>query len=97
MNNKIINISLSPELLSQADKVAKEEYRSRSELIREAVRAYVIQRDLAKLRELQRHFREQARKKGITPKDVDNAIAQYRAENRKNSHRHEHSHTVLTD
>lgn len=85
MNNKIINISLSPELLAQADKVAKEEYRSRSELIREAVRAYIIQKDLAEFKKMQEYYSQQAAKNGITPEDVDREIAAYRQEKRKNS------------
>lgn len=53
--NKTINISLSSELVKQIDRKAEEEFRSRSELIREATLNYIqtksnwniLQNDLA--------------------------------------------------
>ena len=38
---KLITISLPPPLLKQAEAVAKEEHRTKSELLREALRFYV--------------------------------------------------------
>jgi len=41
MNTNTVNISFQKELLKKIDKIAKEESRSRSELIREAARMYI--------------------------------------------------------
>jgi CopG family transcriptional regulator / antitoxin EndoAI len=41
MNINTVNISFQKDLLKQIDKVAKEEARTRSELIREAARLYI--------------------------------------------------------
>ena len=41
MKSSTVNISFNDELLAKIDKVAKQESRSRSELIREAARAYI--------------------------------------------------------
>lgn len=38
---RLMSISLPPELLDKAERVAREENRSRSELVREALRFYV--------------------------------------------------------
>lgn len=42
MNTQTFNISLPRELVKRVDKAAKEEYRSRSSFIREALRIYLI-------------------------------------------------------
>jgi uncharacterized protein (DUF433 family) len=47
MANKIL-VSLPEKFLEEVDKVAAEEHRSRSELIREALRAYIDVRDIKK-------------------------------------------------
>lgn len=39
--NQTVNISFEKGLLKEIDKIAKKEHRSRSELIREAARAYI--------------------------------------------------------
>ena len=46
----IINISVPPALAKQINKVAKEENRTKSELLREAFRVYEFNRDWAKIR-----------------------------------------------
>ena len=45
MNTQTFNISLPRELVKKVDKVAKEKYRSRSGLIREALRIYLRRAD----------------------------------------------------
>lgn len=45
MESKIFNISLPRKLVQRIDQVAEKEYRNRSELIREALRLYVEERD----------------------------------------------------
>jgi len=41
MKSSTVNISFSDDLLKKIDRVAREESRSRSELIREAARGYI--------------------------------------------------------
>ncbi len=43
---RLITISLPPLLLRKAEKVAEEEYRTKSELLREALRLYLDTRDI---------------------------------------------------
>jgi metal-responsive CopG/Arc/MetJ family transcriptional regulator len=45
---KLITISLPPPLLKQAEAVAREEHRTKSELVREALRFYVETRTIRK-------------------------------------------------
>jgi metal-responsive CopG/Arc/MetJ family transcriptional regulator len=45
---KVITISLPPPLLKQAEAVAREENRTKSELVREALRFYVETREMRK-------------------------------------------------
>jgi len=47
-SRKLVTISLPPPLLKEAERVAKEENRTKSELLREALRFYVETRDLRK-------------------------------------------------
>ncbi len=42
----VVTVSLPPELASRADEVAKEESRTRSELLREALRLYIDTREV---------------------------------------------------
>jgi CopG family transcriptional regulator/antitoxin EndoAI len=76
-----VNISFSDKLLQEIDKVAQEESRSRSELLREAARSYIERK-----RRWARVFEagaQAARARGITPDLVDKEIAAYRQEKRK--------------
>jgi len=45
MSSKTINVSLPAELLKQIDRKAQEEYRSRSELLKEATLIYIQTKD----------------------------------------------------
>ena len=76
MNTQTINISLPSDLLKSADKLAKKESRTRSELIREALRAYV--KELSAWEDLFEYGRKQAKKLGIKPKDIPRLIDEYR-------------------
>jgi len=76
VNTQTINISLPSELLKSADKLAKKESRTRSELIREALRAYV--KELSAWEDLFEYGRKQAKKLGIKPKDIPRLIDEYR-------------------
>ncbi|HEY5038024.1 MAG TPA: ribbon-helix-helix protein, CopG family [bacterium] len=71
-----INLSLSKVLLSEVDVEARKESRSRSELMREALKVYLERRERwDKIFEFGRNL---ARRKGLKPKDVDAAIREIR-------------------
>lgn len=73
---KVVNISMPEEFFRQAEKLAREENRTRSELYREALRQYIETRQWQKL---QRETAERARKLGITSEeDVEGIIAEVR-------------------
>lgn len=63
MQTKIINICLPPEIVKEIDRKAKEEYRSRSELLREAALLYIQTKDNWQI--LQKDLTKRARKMGI--------------------------------
>jgi len=65
------------EVLQEAEKIAKEENRSRSELMREALRRYIAEREL---RRLQRYGMKKAKELGLKEEDVQRLIDEYRAE-----------------
>jgi AbrB family looped-hinge helix DNA binding protein len=63
--------------LQEAEKIAKEENCTRSELIREALRHYIAEREL---RRLQRYGMKKAKEFGLKEEDVQRLIDEYRAE-----------------
>lgn len=65
-------VSLPPKLLKEAERTAKEEDRTKSELVREALRLYIEER---RWQRLQRRTALQAQALGIrTEKDVDRLV-----------------------
>lgn len=64
---KVVSISLPPDMEKEVQKVAKEEHRTISELLREAFRQYLANRDLASIRS---EGRKIARRMKIKPDDV---------------------------
>jgi len=73
---KVVNISMPEELFKEAEKLTREENRTRSELYREAIRQYIETR---KWQKLQRETAERARKLGITSEeDVERIISEIR-------------------
>lgn len=50
MQRSIINISMPSEMVKRVKKIAKEENRTQSELLREAFRTYEWRRDWAKIK-----------------------------------------------
>ena len=63
--------------LEEAEKIAKEENRTRSELMREALRRYIAEMEL---RRLQRYGLKKAKELGLKEEDVQRFIDEYRAE-----------------
>ena len=65
-------VSLPPKLIKEAERVAKEEDRTKSELVREALRMYIEER---RWRKLQRETAIKAQALGIkTEEDVDRLV-----------------------
>lgn len=72
MQRGIINISVPPALAKRIEKVAKEEDRTKSELLREAFRRYEFDRDWAKIKAW---GKQTARRLGIKTEDDVEQIA----------------------
>ena len=78
MNTKTLNISLPPALIAQLDRVAKERSANRSELIREAVRRYV--EDKNEWDAIFAYGRRKARELKLTEDDVVRIVREFREE-----------------
>ena len=74
---KTITFSLPPEMADRVDEVMKQQGRSRSEFLREAVLRYIEE---CEWRQLLQYGEERARGKGISPEDVAGLVEEYRAE-----------------
>ncbi|MGO9605812.1 MAG: CopG family ribbon-helix-helix protein [Candidatus Binataceae bacterium] len=74
---KVTSLSLPPKLLREAERLARREGRTKSELLREALRRYVAD---SRWRQLQEFGRSQARKLGIEEVDVERLVTEYRSE-----------------
>ncbi|MBI5788734.1 MAG: ribbon-helix-helix protein, CopG family [Candidatus Schekmanbacteria bacterium] len=72
---KILSISLPPQMLEQTELLAKKWGRTKSELLREALRRFIQEEEW---RELQRYGAGQARKLGIRETDVERLIHEHR-------------------
>lgn len=75
MPTKTINLSIPQSLLDEADEVARDESRSRSELMREALRRYVL---IKQYRVLSRSAQAEAKAQGFKPEDVDRIMDEVR-------------------
>lgn len=77
MTYQTFNISLPKDLVTAMDSQARQEYRNRSDLIREAVRVYLA--DTFSWNSLFAYGSKQAKTKNIrSEKDVGKLVAQYR-------------------
>lgn len=72
---KIWTISLPAEIMKEAEEVAKREGRTKSELLREALRQYLWNR---RWRELQLYGAQRAKAFGLTEEDVERLVDEYR-------------------
>lgn len=72
LQRSIINISMPPAMAKRIKKIAREENRTTSELLREAFRVYEFQRDWVKIRAW---GTETARRMGIENEDDVERIA----------------------
>jgi metal-responsive CopG/Arc/MetJ family transcriptional regulator len=76
MRATMINFSIPKALLQLLDKQAKNELKTRSELLRDAIRAYLIHRN--QWNEVFSYGQKQAKKLKISPSDVESTIDEYR-------------------
>ncbi len=76
-----VNISFNSDLLKQIDQVAQEEYRSRSELIREAARTYIERR--RRRGQIFKIGAQTAKSSELTREDIADEIRSYRARRQK--------------
>ena len=74
---RTITFSLSPEMAERVDEAMKQQGRSRSEFLRDAVLRYIEE---CEWRQLLQYGEERAREKGIGPEDVSRLVEEYRAE-----------------
>ena len=73
MNAKTINVSFPPELLKEIDRKAKEVYRSRSELLKDATLMYIQTKDNWLV--LQKNLSSKAQKMGVeSEEDIEEMI-----------------------
>ncbi len=78
MNTSTVNISFQRNLLSEIDMVAKREHRTRSELLREAARAYIDRR--RRWEGIFSYGESIASARNISEDDIAREIAQLRTE-----------------
>jgi CopG family transcriptional regulator/antitoxin EndoAI len=78
--SKTLSITLPPEMLARAVEMAKQEHRTMSELVREALREYERNRQWD---EMNVYGQAKARELGLTESDVEPAVRAVRAERRK--------------
>ena len=71
---KTITFSLPPDMADRVDEATKQQGRSRSGFIREAVLRYIEE---CEWRQLLRYGEERAREKGIGPEDVARLVEEY--------------------
>ena len=77
MKTQTLNIALPKDLVSKVDDLAKKEYRSRSELIRESLRIYL--KDFQEWEEIFEYGKKQGKRIGVkSEEDVNNIVYEFR-------------------
>ena len=74
---RTITFSLSPEMANRVDEVMKQQGRTRSEFLREALLRYLQECEWS---ELLQYGEQRAREQGLEPEDVDRLTDEYRFE-----------------
>jgi CopG family transcriptional regulator/antitoxin EndoAI len=86
-NTKVVSISLPAEMLEAAEHLAKQENRTMSELVREALRVY--QRERQAWQGIFAYGQANAKRLGIRDEeDVVRIIREYRQQQRKEQEKH---------
>lgn len=76
MTQRTMTISLPPQLVKEVDRKARDEGRSRSELVREAVRQYLARQE--RWERIFAYGEKAAKKAGITEADVARKVKERR-------------------
>jgi len=76
MGTSTVNISFREDLLAQIDRIANEESRTRSELIREASRMYIERKE--RWKDIFDFGNQQVIKLGLSEKDIEREIKKIR-------------------
>ena len=76
MSTVTVNVSFPKPLIKTMDAVAKQEARTRSELLREAVRLYIERK--RRWATILTFGRAYAKRLGLKPQDVESMITEYR-------------------
>lgn len=76
-STKTITFSLPPDMAARVDQIVKQQGRSRSDLLREALVRYVQE---CEWRELLQYGERTAREKGLSPEDVAPLVEEHRSE-----------------
>jgi CopG family transcriptional regulator / antitoxin EndoAI len=83
MATNTVNISFRKDLLKQIDQVAKEESRSRSELIREAARMYIERK--SRWKTIFNYGSKIAKDQRLSEQDIVNEISRHRKSRKSSS------------
>lgn len=75
--SRILSVSAPDDLVEEVEAVAALQGKTKSELVREALRRHV---ELERFRALQRYARSQAEQRGIGPEDVEALVDELRDE-----------------
>lgn len=76
---RLLSVSIPDDLMQETEAVALAQGKTKSELVRDALRRQV---ELLRFRELQRYGRQRAEVLGIGPEDVERLVDDARAERR---------------
>lgn len=76
---RLLSVSLPEDLAEETDALAKSLGKTRSEVVRDALRRQV---QVERFAALQRYGREQAEERGVGPEDVEALVDELRAERR---------------
>jgi predicted transcriptional regulator len=79
-SRRLITISLPPPLVKKAEELAREENRTKSELLREALRFYVETKDVRRAAARERFLavldQVQARTQGVPPRHIRKVVGE---------------------
>ncbi len=73
---RLLSVSVPDDLLDQAEALALAQGKTKSEVVREALRRHLL---AERLRELQRYGRERAEELGVGPEDAEMIVDEVRA------------------
>ncbi|MGH7777165.1 MAG: CopG family ribbon-helix-helix protein [Candidatus Dormibacterales bacterium] len=72
---RLLSVSIPDDLMREADALARSTGKTRSELVRDALKRQV---ELERFRGLQRYGRRQAEERGLGPEDIEALIDDHR-------------------